>query len=82
MQQVVAADLQLEPISATCKLPNTCDKKAATKHKAERVRNQDHDMIMDELERRDRLEHEEDLSDEEESEHGEESDDGSQAEDE
>ena len=49
VQQVVAADLKLEPISATNKLPNTWDKKAATKLKVEKLSDEDHELIMEEI---------------------------------
>ena len=81
VQQVVALDLALEPISPKNKLPNTCDKKAATKLKAEKLSDEDHEAIMEEICRRDVLEYdEEEDGDEDEDEH-ESGDDEEEAED-
>ena len=78
VHQVVAPDLKLAPISAQNKLPNTCDKKNATKLKAEKLSNADHEAIMEEIRRRDVLEYEEEEQEDEESEEesGDEDNDG------
>lgn len=57
MQHAVAANLLLEPIDASNKLPNTCNKKHATQLGAKRVSDHDHEVIMEEARRRDLLEH-------------------------
>ena len=62
MQQVVAANLQLAPISDANKLPAGMSKKnksAATKLKAMRVDPADHEKMLDEINRREVLEHDE-----------------------
>ena len=62
VQQVLAADLQLAPISADVKLPPAMHKKKkeqATELGARRLDNHDRDLILDEICRRDALEHDE-----------------------
>ena len=65
MQQVIAPCLALLPISTQNKLPNTCNKKEAKKYGAKRISNEDHDMLLDEINRRSILEYCEDSSEEE-----------------
>jgi hypothetical protein len=70
VQQVLAADLTLEPISEDIKLPHGMSKKNkanATKLGAQRVDPEEHEEILEEIDRRTDLEHEEeyDESDEE-----------------
>ena len=57
VQQLVAPDLKLKPISAKNKLPNTCNKTQATKLNAEKLRDDDHEAILEEISRRTALEH-------------------------
>ena len=81
VQQVVAANLHLEPISATNKLPNTCDKPKATKLKAEKLTDHDNDVILEEIDRRERIEHDELEDDEDEDESEDEADEDEDGED-
>jgi hypothetical protein len=64
MQQVIAPDLALLSISNQNKLPNTCNKREATKIGAKRISNKDHDLFLDEINRRSILEYCENSSDE------------------
>ena len=64
---MLRSGLQLLPISANNKLPNTCNKPAAKAAGAVKVSSDDHDAILDEAVRRDRLEFDSDSSEEEES---------------
>ena len=57
MKQVVATDIELEPISITNKLPRTCDVKNAKKQNAMRVSDAFHDAILEEIHKRDLLDH-------------------------
>jgi len=60
VQQVVAADLKVEGISATNKLPANMsmkNKQHATQQKAVRVDPQQHEVILDEIHRREAVEH-------------------------
>jgi hypothetical protein len=75
MQEVIAPDLALLPISKQNKLPNTCKKTEATKFGAKRISNDNHDMLLDEINRRSILEYCEDSSDEESEESGSSEDD-------
>ena len=75
MKQVIAADLQLNPITPTNRLPNTCDKWQATQLGAQRINFADHEEMLEETNCRDRLDLDE--SDEEESTGGGESEDSS-----
>lgn len=78
VQQVLAANLTLEPISEKNKLPHGMSKKNkgdATKQGAQRVDPDDHEEILEEIDRRTNLEHEEtwDESEDESDDEGEES---------
>jgi hypothetical protein len=66
MRQVIAADMALSPISQTTPLPNSCDKRQATRLGAHRIAHTDHEELLEEIHRRDRL----DFDEEEESEDG------------
>jgi hypothetical protein len=82
VQQVVAADLHVAPISETNKLPpgmNKKNKADATKQKAIKVSSEDHELILDEICRREELEQEE-LVEDDESEDESEEEDGSEEE--
>jgi len=59
MQHVVAANLLLEAIDESNKLPNACNKKHAAQLGAMRISDHDHEVIMEEARRRDLLEHDE-----------------------
>ena len=59
MQQVVASCLEMAVISNDNKLPNTCNKPVATRRGAQRISNDDHEEILDEIARREALEYEE-----------------------
>jgi hypothetical protein len=59
LQQVLAPDLTLQPISEENKLPNTCDRRKAEQLGAKRVSNRDHDLILDEISRSAIMDHEE-----------------------
>ena len=59
VQQVVGTNLVLEPLGANVKLPNTCDKKKATKLNARRLTNECHEAYMAEIRRREVLEYDE-----------------------
>ena len=66
VQQVVAADLQLEPISETNMLPKGMSKKSkgiTTKKNAQKIDKYDHEAILDEICRREAVEQEEELED-------------------
>jgi hypothetical protein len=65
MQQVIALDLALMPISKQNKLPNTCNKREATKLGAKRISNEDHEIFLDEINRRGILDYYEDSCSEE-----------------
>ena len=66
MQQVVLPDATLLPISKSNKLPNTCNKASATRLKACKIFLNDHDQILEDINRRDRLSYDEASSEEEE----------------
>ena len=66
VQQVLAADLNLAPISATLKLPSGMskkNKKDATDKGALHLDKHEHDLILDESARREMLEHDEIVDD-------------------
>jgi hypothetical protein len=65
MQQVIAPDLALMPISKQNKLPNACNKREATKLGAKRISNEDHEIFLDEINRRSILDYYEDSASEE-----------------
>ena len=65
VQQVVAADLLVESLSDTCKLPPRLPKKAKAelaKLKPIRLEARAHDELLDEINRREVLEHEEEVA--------------------
>ena len=66
--------ITLLPISASDKLPNACDKKAATRDGARKLSPSDHEAAMAEGVRRDRLEYDSESDSESEEESEEESD--------
>jgi hypothetical protein len=59
MQQVVAADSKLMPISPDNQLPRTCRRQHAQELGAVRVSDEDHDEIMEEIHRREILDFDE-----------------------
>jgi hypothetical protein len=59
LQQVLAADLTLQPISEENKLPDSCNHRTAAQLGAKRVSNRDHDLILDEISRSAIMDHEE-----------------------
>ena len=63
MQQVVAADTTIDPISPNNKLPNNCDWRGATCLGALKVPNESHDQIIEEIYRREVLEYDEEAED-------------------
>ena len=63
MQQVIAADTPMAPISSNKKLPNNCDRKGATRLGALKVPNESHDQIIEEIYRREVLEYNEEVED-------------------
>ena len=65
MQQVVLSDATLLPISRSNKPPNTCNKASATRLKACKICLDDHDQILEDINRRDRLSYDEASSEEE-----------------
>ena len=74
VQQVLMADLNLEPISATKKLPSgmsKANKKDAAQKGALHLDKHEHDTILDESARREMLEHKEAVDDDWESEESE-----------
>jgi hypothetical protein len=67
VRHVLRSGLQLEKISTTNKLPWSSNRLEAKQKKAGKIATQEHEMIMEEAERRDRLEYnDDDDSDEEE----------------
>jgi hypothetical protein len=60
VKYVLWTGLQLQPISTTNALPNTCTRVKAMRKKAIKVSTLDHKAIMEEATKRDRLEYEED----------------------
>jgi hypothetical protein len=65
MQQVILPDVALLRISRSNKLPNTCNKASATRLKACKICLDDHDQILEDINRRDRLCYDEASSEEE-----------------
>ena len=64
VQQVLAADLNLAPISVDNKLPSNMSKKKkeeATKLGALKVKSEDHEELLDEINRRECIEYEDDV---------------------
>jgi hypothetical protein len=59
MQQVVSSKVELEAISEMNKLPITCDRQAAIVLGAKRIRNEDHDEMLEEIYRREALDFDE-----------------------
>jgi hypothetical protein len=59
LQQVLAPDLTLQPISEENRLPNSCDRRKAAQLGAKRVSNSDHHSILDEISRSAIMDHEE-----------------------
>jgi hypothetical protein len=65
MQQVVSSKVELESISKMNQLPHTCDRRTATHLGAKRIRNEDHDEMLEEIHQREALEFDEDSDEEE-----------------
>ena len=83
VQQVVAADLRLEPIASDNKLPSAMNRKKkdlAAKLGAVRLLDVDHEKLLDEICRREELEHDEGEESSEDESSDESSDDGSEEE--
>jgi hypothetical protein len=55
LQQVVASRVRLIAISATNKMPNTCDKRTATRLGARKLHPEDHEAMVEEMSRREVL---------------------------
>jgi hypothetical protein len=82
VQQVVAADLTMMPISDSNKLPAGMSKKnkqEATKQNALRLESDEHDMVLDEIHRREVLEHDEDVESDDDEEMSDEDEDEDEA---
>jgi hypothetical protein len=60
VRHVLWSGLQLEEISATNKLPLTCNRLQATRKRAGKIATQEHEEIVEEAGRRDRLDFNED----------------------
>ncbi len=60
VKYILQTGLQLQPISTTNALPNTCTRIEAMRKKAIKVSTLDHEAIMEEATKRDRLKYEED----------------------
>ena len=65
LQQVFAADLELLPMSTTNSLPNCCDVQTAKSKKAMSVSKDNHEEILEEINRRNMIDYDELSSDEE-----------------
>ena len=64
MQQVVAADPMLIPVSPMNQLPHTCQRQHAQELGAVRLSDEDHDKIIEEIHRREILDFDEEEDDE------------------
>ncbi len=63
LQQVIASNLHLQPLSSTNKLPNTCNKTVAQRKAAKKLSGHLHDVLLSEIARRDMMDHFEDTDD-------------------
>jgi hypothetical protein len=63
LQQAIASNLHLEPLSSTNKLPNTCNKTVAQRKAAKKLSGHLHDVLLSEIARRDMMDHIEDTDD-------------------
>jgi hypothetical protein len=57
LQHTIATNLHLEPVSATNKLPNTCNKAVAQRKGAKHLSGMLHNELVSEIARRDMMDH-------------------------
>jgi hypothetical protein len=57
VKQVIAPDIELLAISANVKLPNTCNKRAATTKQSKKIATTEHKTILDEISQREALDY-------------------------